>query len=145
MSVRGKKRKNSFDGKDSVESPDGRPIVNVDEERRTVEEARSREFKFREGAELARRIREATNHGTGVSVVGRKVSLEGSRGLRGSGGPRGELGGAAITGMVEGEEHRWRQETERPEGGRREGGRGRHGGREGGRMAGCRRGARHAL
>ena len=27
------KKKNSFDGKDSVESPDGRPIVNVDEER----------------------------------------------------------------------------------------------------------------
>lgn len=37
---------------------------------------------------------------------------------------RGELGGAAITGMVESEEHRWRQETGRPEGGRREGGKG---------------------
>lgn len=64
-------------------------VVNVDEERRTVEEARSREFKFREGEELARRIREATNHGTGVSVVGRKVSLEGGRGPRGIRGARG--------------------------------------------------------
>lgn len=35
------RKKNSFDGKDSVESPDVRPIVNVDEERRTVEEARN--------------------------------------------------------------------------------------------------------
>lgn len=51
-----------------------------------MEEARSREFKFREGEELARRIREATNHGTGVSVVGRKVSLEGRRGLEGTEG-----------------------------------------------------------
>lgn len=73
-----REKKNSFDGKDSVgkESPDGRPIVNVDEERRMVEEARNREFKFREGGELARRIREATNHGTGVSV-GWKEGLAG--------------------------------------------------------------------
>lgn len=41
---------------------------------------------------------------------------------------RSELRGAAITGMVEGEEHRRRQETGRPEGGRAEGG---LGGREG--------------
>lgn len=68
-----------------------------------------------------------------MSVVGRKVSLEGGRGpagVRGIEGQRGELGGAAITGMVEGEEHRWRQETGRPEGDRREGGKG-EGGREG--------------
>lgn len=38
-------------------------------------------------------------------------------------GEWGELGGAAITGVVEGEEHRWRQETGRPEGGWRKGGR----------------------
>jgi len=125
------RKKNSFDGKDSVESPDGRPIVNVDEDEekwKRRERWWRREFKFREGEELARRIREATNHGTGVSVVGRKVSLEGRRGP----GVRGELGGAAITGMVESEEHRWRQETGRAEGGRREGGKG--GGRAYGRL-----------
>lgn len=77
------RKKNSFDGKDSVEFPDGRPIVNVDEDEekwKRRERRWRREFKFREGKELARRIREATNHGTGVSVVGRKVSLEGRRG-----------------------------------------------------------------
>lgn len=80
-----------------------------------------------------------------MSVVGRKVSLEGRRGplgprVRETEGERGELGGTAITGMVEGEEHRWHQETGRLEGDWREDGKG-----EEGRMAGCRRGARHAL
>lgn len=89
------------------------------EERR--EKRRRREFKFREGEELARRIREATNHGTG-GVGCWKEGFAGRcrkrvAGVRGTEGERGELGGAAITGMVVGEGHRWRQETGRPEGG----------------------------
>lgn len=70
------------------------------------EKWRKRKFKFREGEELARRIREATNHGLGVSVGWTEGSLRRwKRGCRGL-GKRGRgvnSGVAAITGMVESE------------------------------------------
>lgn len=94
--------------------------------RRRAREENSRGHKSRDGG--VSRWKEG--------FVGRWKRTAGVREPRG--GMRGELGGATITGMVEGEEHRWRQETGRPEGGRRER-------RKRGRMAGCRRGARHAL
>lgn len=80
------------------------------EEEEVKEEAEG-EFKFREGEELARRIREATNHGLGVSVVGRRVRwkveevCEGgepgrrndNRGGRGRGVPSGAVRRAGWT------------------------------------------------
>lgn len=72
-----------------------------------------------------RRAREENSRGhkSRDGGVGRWKEGFAGRWKRAGGGPgdrgeAGELGGAAITGMVEGEEHRWRQETGWPVGGR---------------------------
>lgn len=95
---------------------------------------------MKKGIQVSRRRRareeNSRGHKSRVGGVGRwKEGFTGrwrrAAGVRGTEGERGELGGAAITGMVEGEEHRWRQETGRPEGGRGGGEDERRGGREG--------------
>lgn len=87
---------------------------------------------MKKGIQVSRRRRareeNSRGHKSRVGGVGRwKEGFTGrwrrAAGVRGTEGERGELGGAAITGMVEGEKHRWRQETGRPEGGRGGGGR----------------------
>lgn len=101
-------------------NPDGRPAINVDEEKRTVKEKRRRrEFQV----SRRRRAREENSRGhksrTGGVGSWKESSLEGGRepraGARGGEvqGARGRevsAGDAAITGMVEDEKHRWQQE-----------------------------------
>jgi len=85
----------------------------------------------KEGIQVSRRrrAREENSRGHKSRDGGRWKEGFAGRWKR-SDGVRGEFGGAAITGMVEDEEHRWRQETERPKGGRRGGRKGQKGGRE---------------